>query len=417
MLQFDATDGDLVLFLDEAADQLRTLSDGLLQMERDVADAQVLQAVFRAAHTLKGSSATIGHARMASLTHAMESVLDAVRNAALAVTADVIDALLACVDVLHVLNEEVVTRVAADIDVEAVVARLSTVTRAGPAAAEAAAPAVALTADEHGAIESQIRDGQQALDVQVEISPVCDWPAVRAYQALMELAGLGTVVRSEPSEADLESGDGGRTLRAVVLSAAAPHQVRAVVEGVTDVTAVVVTPLALVGEADGPAEVPAAAVATAAPTAGDAAPADDQPAVGPQHGSQARMVKVDIARLDALMNLVGELVIDRGRLLQVLTELNAETASVAAVEHLTEITEHLSRVSDDLQNQVMLSRLLPVESVFNRVPPHDPRPLLPQRQAGALRHGGAGDGPGPVGDRRDRRPAAPPASQCGRSRR
>ncbi len=135
-LQFDATDADLALFLEEAAEQVGTLSDGLLRMERNAGDAQLLQAVFRAAHTLKGSAATIGHQRMAGLTHAMESVLDDIRKGALAVDTAVIDSLLACVDALNVLNEEVVTRVESEIVVDALVERLQAVAGGRAAAAQ-----------------------------------------------------------------------------------------------------------------------------------------------------------------------------------------------------------------------------------------------------------------------------------------
>jgi two-component system chemotaxis sensor kinase CheA len=85
-------------------------------------------------------------------------------------------------------------------------------------------------------------------------------------------------------------------------------------------------------------------------------------------GVGTRMVRVDIGRLDEMMNLVGELVIDRGRLAQVLRELSGRLSGDPALDSLAEIAQHLGRVSDDLQEQVMLARLLPIENVFNRFP-------------------------------------------------
>lgn len=372
MLHFDATDGDLALFLEEATEQIRTLSDGLLRLERDASDPQLIQAMFRAAHTLKGSSATIGHERMARLTHAMESVLDAIRKGRLPVGVTVIDTLLAGVDALTALNEEVVTRAESDVDVEALIAHLQAV-----GVAEAGhRPAAAGAAAESGAFW-----------VEVAIDPRSDWPAVRAYQALMELAALGTVLRSWPSEEELQSGQSGYTLRALVTTNRDAAALQAAAAGVSDIASVVVHPEDGVG-ADGwetagqrPDPVEQLVAAPQPPHGPDgtgpgfsrgAGVHDRNGAGGERDGGRtgvaARMVRVDIARLDEMLNLVGELVIDRGRLAQLVRDLSGRLAGDPALESLAEIAQHLARVSDDLQAQVMLSRLLPIEHVFSRFP-------------------------------------------------
>ncbi len=367
-LEFDATDADLVLFLEEAAEQLRVLSDGLLRLERE-GDAQLVQALFRAAHTLKGSSATIGHTRMASLTHAMESVLDNVRNGALAPDSQVIDSLLAAVDVLNVLNEEVETRSESGIEIEASIARLQAIAgreqapapmRPAPAAAPTTAPV-----------------GEHGYEVEVTIDPRSDWPAVRAYQALMELAALGTIVSSTPSEQELQSGEGGQTLSVTLTSPREAEALRAAVAAVSEIVHVEVRPLPASGERRPEAH---EAPATDAGEADDrrridlgpemrGASAEEQLAVaGERMARLSRMVKVDIGQLDEMLNLVGELVIDRGRLAQVMRELDQRHGGSAALEHLADVAQHLARLSDEMQDRVMKFRLLPVESVFNRFP-------------------------------------------------
>lgn len=378
-LHFDATESDLALFLDEAAEQLETLSSGLLELERDAGDPALIQSIFRAAHTLKGSSATIAHTRMASLTHAMESVLDGIRKGTLAVSPGVVDALLACVDSLHMLNGEVQTGVESPIDVEMAVAELKRATADAATAPIATAAAAVLSADEQAAIQAATTGaGAHALAIEVTIEPGSEWPAVRSYQALMELAPLGEIIRSWPSEEELQTGEGGHSLRVVIVTERERETLLKAVRSITEVAAVTATPH---GEGVAPAE----ERGQVAP-AGSPVPVEDQRKadLGPemrgttreeqtQAASQKaapaqRMVKVDIARLDELMNLVGELVIDRGRLMQVLRRLSERAGGDGIVEDLSEITQHLSRVSDDLQEQVMLSRLLPVESVFNRFP-------------------------------------------------
>ena len=109
-LQFELDDDDLKLFCEEADEQIELLDSSLVQLEGEP-DPELVQQIFRAAHTLKGSSATIGHKKMASLTHAMETVLDAVRQGRKTANAEMVDALLAGLDALRILANEVVTRV------------------------------------------------------------------------------------------------------------------------------------------------------------------------------------------------------------------------------------------------------------------------------------------------------------------
>lgn len=378
-LVFDATDADLQLFLEEASEQLKTLADGLLELEREAADAQIVQSVFRAAHTLKGSSATIGHTRMAQLTHAMENVLDAIRNGKLEPASAVIDALLAGVDALHELNEEVLSRTESDIPVETLVERLHAVVAAPPTSAAPTAHTLSSAEMAQLRAASQECNGR-AVEVTVTIDPRSEWPAVRAYQALMELAALGIVVRSWPDEAALQNGDCDGRLVVALASDSDDAALQAAVAAVADVATAQARPLAL------PAKDATPAAQSAVRGAEREIDADDRRKIdlGPESRGASvdeqlvqagvrltrlsRMVKVDIAHLDELMNLAGELVIDRDRLARTLRDLTAAFGNHPAIEQLGDLAQHLARLGDDLQDTVMLSRLLPVESVFNRFP-------------------------------------------------
>src|SRR5260370_39954927 len=114
-LQFDLSSDDQALFLAEVDELLQRVEESLVDLERAPDDKALLNEIFRAAHTIKGSSATIGRSRMAALTHAMETRLDEVRKGIAAVTPQLIEALLKAVDVLRLLRDEVETRVAADV--------------------------------------------------------------------------------------------------------------------------------------------------------------------------------------------------------------------------------------------------------------------------------------------------------------
>src|SRR3979409_1869325 len=121
-LQFDLSAEDPGLFLAEVDELLQRVEEALVDLERAPDDQVLLQEIFRAAHTIKGSSATIGHTRMAALTHAMETRLDDVRKGVAPVTPALIEALLKALDVLKLLRDEVETHRMADVDVEAATA-------------------------------------------------------------------------------------------------------------------------------------------------------------------------------------------------------------------------------------------------------------------------------------------------------
>src|ERR671926_476407 len=118
-LQFDLSSADQALFLAEVDELLQRVEESLVELERTPDNQALLNELFRAAHTIKGSSATIGHTRMAALTHAIETRLDDIRKGIAPVTPELVEALLKALDVLKLLRDEVETRVPADVDVEA----------------------------------------------------------------------------------------------------------------------------------------------------------------------------------------------------------------------------------------------------------------------------------------------------------
>src|SRR5581483_1063699 len=167
---------------------------------------------------------TIGHRRMADLTHAMESVLDDVRKGSLAVTTPVVDALFACIDALQMLNDEITTREPSDVAVEELAAHLHAVAGAKPVYEANVAQATAKAGRGAGAVE-----------LAVTIDPASAWPAVRAYQALMELAALGTVRSSEPSEEQLQAGESGYGLLVVLATDKEPAALERAVRSVPEI--------------------------------------------------------------------------------------------------------------------------------------------------------------------------------------
>jgi two-component system chemotaxis sensor kinase CheA len=374
-LQFDLSSDDQALFLAEVDELLQRVEESLVDLERAPDDQGLLNEIFRAAHTIKGSSATIGHTRMAALTHAMETRLDDLRKGTASVTPDLIEALLKALDVLKVLRDEVETRVAADVDVEAAataVERRSALRDPVPAAKPKArtrrAPKAKRSAD----------GATHRFEITLEDGP---WMSVRALQVLLALGEHGKIVSSEPSQAEIEKEDATIGSRMIVLvnSDRNEDELVSALNSVPELGSIKAETLEQQPEPEadtdasladaGVTPAAVAATATAAPSAPAASATANAAAAanaGPKGSSTT--IRIDVARLDALLNLVGELVIDRTRLFQLNNSLVDQFGDDRTLGDLQQTALHIGRITDELQEQVMKSRMLPVESVFNRLP-------------------------------------------------
>jgi len=373
-LQFDLSSDDQGLFLAECDELLQRVEESLVDLERAPDDQALLNEIFRAAHTIKGSSATIGHTRMAALTHAMETRLDDVRKGVAPVTPALIEALLKALDVLKVLRDEVETRVAADVDVDAAASAVErrAALRDTPAPAKAPAPKKAKRAAAQAKADES--SPTHRFTIALEPSP---WSSVRALQSLLALGENGRVLSSDPPQTEIEREDAQVTGPIVVLV----HTDKADTElvdalnrvpelGAITVEHIAAAPAAVVEEPEAEAEV-GPEVEVEVPTAPASAPVEKSVSQASSKAAPAasnKTIRIDVTRLDALLNLVGELVIDRTRLVQLGGSLTEQFGDHRVLSDLQQTALHIGRITDELQEQVMKSRMLPVESVFNRLP-------------------------------------------------
>jgi len=367
------------MFLDESHEHLQSLNDGLLSLEDNMEDTSVVNEIFRNAHTLKGMSATMGFNKIAELTHEMEDVLDLIRKEQLKLNEDIIDTLFKCVDSLGQMIDSVGNGEAEDVvDVSDLVKKLSSISKPDQAAAQAAAPAAAAAAApaenkisieladvDKDVIKQAQETGMQAIHVRVTLAETCLLKSARSYMVMNALDELGDVIKSVPSAEDLEQEKFDHSFDVIIITAAEEKAVQNAVNSISEISKVETNVIDLAAEekaAAATAAAPAPKAAAPAPTAKKAAPAPAKKATAAPakkvHHSQS--VRVDIEKLDTLMNLMGELVINKVRLEQI-----GQTHRLA---DLTETLEQMDRVTTDLQNIVMKVRMVPVSSVFNRFP-------------------------------------------------
>ena len=382
----------LDVFLDEGREQLVLLEAGFLDMERGHHTAETMQALFRAAHTLKGSSRSMGFLSIGDLTHEMENILDDLRNNKLSVSTPIVDVLLECLDALGSLVDAVAATqgntVTCDKDIPALVARLTALRTGGTGAgipvastermadsSKAVSPASAfLLADHEQASLSAARDSElTAYHLAITLDADCLMKSVRVWMVMSALEPLGAVLASDPPEAALEEEEFGAGFAVLLVSSADTAEIELALSKVAELTSVAVqvwaeaVSVALPKEVtaaveavaeEAPAVQVAAAVPEKAPTEKAAAPA---PAASPT-------IRVEVSRLDSLLNLVGELVIERAQISRVSGELSREYPRDENATHLLEATHRIGRITAELQDQIMKARMLPIDGVFQRMP-------------------------------------------------
>jgi two-component system, chemotaxis family, sensor kinase CheA len=321
------------LFLQESREHLSAINHLLLELERDPTAPEPLSAIFRAVHTVKGMSATMGYESVASLSHELETVLDAVRRGERTITPRIMDALFEAADVLEISVEQAVRGQEARAETAPVTERLRALSRmSGEFPVVAALPALPAPLAPPAPDASPAPLAPQQLLVRIRLAANVQLRGGRAFLIVKRAESLGHVLEVIPPIEALQAEQFEREF-------------------------------ALRLETD----TPAADIASALRAAGDvervdiedpktrAAPASD---AGRARGS--RNVRIDLRRLDALMNLIGELVITRGRLVEL-----AVTRDDPA---LTDAVTEASRLVSDLQDEIMASRMVPVWQVFDRFP-------------------------------------------------
>ncbi len=355
-------------FLSESAEYLQGIVDALLTLESDPEDLEPVEAVFRAAHSLKGMSATMGYERTASLTHTMESLMDTVRKREQPVTGDLIDVVLRATDTLReLINHE--ASGGPEVDPELMVQELRECTDSatGGGSAPETAPSAAPAAAAAGAEGAE----KGLVTLSVTIEPACQLAPVRAYMVIKRLRQLGEVVGTIPSEPEIDDGEFDGTFVVSVRTDRPGEKLAEAARAITEVeSAAVVEPE--------PQTVPAAATQEPFGSAGGAeqenaqqpaAAAEAEPdrdaAFGRAHKAVPKLVdtqtvRIALTHLDEMVDIVGELVIARSRLENITDRIDDHDLNAAV--------EEVHRISAELQREVMQTRMVPVGNTFNRFP-------------------------------------------------
>lgn len=366
------------MFLEESREHLQTLNNCLLDLENDPGSLTVLDEIFRSAHTIKGMSATMGFTTIAELTHEMENVLDLLRKGTLQANDDITDILFKCVDTLEQLVENVASNSDSVIEIKPLISKLTaiakgeavTVAKEPPAAKQevetAAIDAIELDDTEINVVKAAKKQGIECYEVHISLRTGCLLKSARAYMVMNALEELGEVIKSIPAVEELEKENFDHSFQVVVLTSVDAEKIETTVTSISEVEKVEVISSVIPETAPKPVKTASTQASAAAPVKAEKKVSTDKhekPAAN-EHADKklksGQSVRVDIDKLDSLLNLVGELVINKTRLEQIgLTHRLTE---------LVETIEQMDRVTTDLQAVVMKVRMVPVGQVFNRFP-------------------------------------------------
>lgn len=368
----------LEVFIDESKEHLQTINEQLLELEKAPEDMSIVNEIFRSAHTLKGMSATMGFEDLANLTHQMENVLDGIRNHKITVTSEILDVVFQAVDHLEAMITSIAEGGDGKRDVEEIVEQLKRIERGeSPTELVTEQPSPSSTSlsqtygeFEYNVLQQSKEQGFFAYEIRVKLRADCLLKAARVFMVFEALNEAGEVIKSNPPVEMLEEEQFDQEFIVTVVSKKSAEELRERIMKVSEIEEVDVVPFdveerkkASVAEA-AKAEAKqqeAATVQTEEKKQQQKQKKGSEPNAATKHSASAnKTIRVNIERLDILMNLFEELVIDRGRLEQISRELNHP--------ELHETVERMSRISSDLQNIILNMRMVPVETVFNRFP-------------------------------------------------
>ena len=387
----------LEIFIDESEEHLQTLSDCIMVLEKEPDNKDTINEVFRAAHSLKGMAGTMGFKRMQHLTHDMENVFQEVRSDHIKVTSGMIDLLFKCLDALegYVVNIKSTSDEGTE-DNEVIIKELndfiaktegaeetgntetSEAKEAAPESTQeekAGQEKIELTNDEKKAIREAESNGQHIYVMTVHIQKDCLLKAARAFLVFKAVEDFGQILVYRPSSQDIEDEKFEFEFSFFLASEESEDKIVAVAKAVSEIEKVDAEEIHLdeyVKEAEAqeeqqakeataeqkeaPAEAPKAAEKKA-PAANAKKQTNAKPVTG-------RTVRVDIEKLDALMNQVSELIIAKNSLVSISSNESGEYQNQSFHEQI----EYLERITTNLHESVMKVRMVPIESVVNKFP-------------------------------------------------
>ncbi len=382
----------LDLFIDETKEHLQSLNEHILVLEKEPENEDTINEIFRAAHTLKGMAGTMGFTRMQRLTHDLENVFSEIRSGNMKVNPKLIDILFRGLDALESYldvissegnegtedNEDIINDLNSVLEEQKGGATAASAPADKPAESKKEEPkkeetagserakynAIPVTDYEVDAMKTAKAEGKNIFGITVYLSDSCILKAARAFLVFKSVESKGELIKSVPTTEQIEDEEFELDFSWILATTDSKENVKKMILNVSEVAEVYIEDYAIPEAETEPKEEPKKETAKAETVAADK-PKTEKKDDGDKHKKGkakvgSRSVRVDIDKLDELMNLVSELIIAKNGLVS--------ASGAESTQNFHEQIEYLERVTTNLHESVMKVRMVPIESVVNRFP-------------------------------------------------
>lgn len=355
------------IFLEETKELIEQFEKALLALEKEPNNTDAIQSLFRAAHTIKGSSSSLGFDSLAKFTHSLESLMDLVRSSKLALNQNIINILFKGLDFIQEAVDDIEEGHNGDIDSSELVsmiekAKASPSELSIPNADSAIEKSVARSLDvlneaETGVINEAFIKGLNVFVVKFSLAQGCQMKYPRAYMVLKSLEQFGEIFKTLPSVTEIEQEKFDLDLIYYIVTKSNEEEIKNVVQGIAEVEMVEVLPYET------------ARTEQIQNIVQESVEKDEKNEIKVKTDfKKSQTIRISVERLDNLMNLVGELVIDRTRLIKISEDVEEALSGSDSVTSLAEVTTHMGRTINLLQDEILRTRMLPVSHIFERFP-------------------------------------------------
>ncbi len=367
------------MFIEEAREHLTTLNQSLLDFEQNPDDEDALNKIFRAAHTIKGMAATLNYDSIQHLSHKTEDTLDLIRQHQINVDSNVVDLIFDCFDGIEAMVEDIASNDATDFDINGLIDQLEQYLNSTPQGEEpnkSSSKSDEITLDFPKKVTETIlrylEQEQAVYALHITIDEQCQMKSIRAYLLLKKLSDNGDIIHTTPQRKKIEDGDFEQSFDLFYTTEASMDIVNEIVNSVSELEDKQIIPLTIKEDKI----VFSKETAQLADNSSEKSSKDEKKEVGKgQSGNhenknaskskkelsgQSQSIRVGMDQLDEFMNLIGELVISKGRLTQIAADHD--------LEDLSETISTFDRLTNQLQDKIMNIRMIPMKHIFNRFP-------------------------------------------------
>jgi len=372
------TDQYIDMFLDESREHLQAINDNILLMEESPDDFDIVNEIFRSAHTLKGMAGTMGFEDISSLTHKMENVFDRIRNNELNADTNVIDVIFDALEALEEMVGAISEGEDGKKDVSALVHHLelietgekeqaATIVEKAPQTELDDNQQMEIDSFQETVIDEAMEQGFSAYQIKVALSENSVLKGARAYMVFEELNDHGEVVKTDPLVEEIEEGEFGQSFTLLFISQSSAQQLEEAASHVMEVENVEVyhfikkqTNDSIKQEQEISQKLPESERQSDVEQSEEKKTTEKSADENKNKKKTNKTIRMNLERIDELLNLFQEVVINRSRLEVISEDLENK--------NLSETVEQMNRVTSDMQELILTMRMVQVEQVFNRFP-------------------------------------------------